>query len=146
MRVARKFRTYLTSKSPDFGEADTLDACDEKTDTPVEAKREKPWGYERPICEFRGVFLKELFIRKGTISSLHFHEHKDELFYIVRGSIKVLLDETETLMGPGDTLRISPGRPHRIIPLEDSLILELGTRMFGDIFRLEDKYQRAKQE
>ena len=123
-----------------------MDARDEKAETPLEAKREKPWGYERPIGEFRGIFLKELFIRKGTKSSLHYHEHKEELFYLVSGKIRVLVGEREILMGPGDSLRISPGQQHRIIPEEDSLILELGTRMFGDVFRIDDEYQRPKRE
>ncbi len=124
----------------------TLDACDEKIETSLEAKREKPWGYERPIGEFRGIFLKELFIRKGSKSSLHYHERKDELFYLVRGKIIVLVEGKEIQMTPGDSLRISPGQHHRIIPKEDSLILELGTQMFGDVFRIDDDYQRSKRE
>ncbi|MFX1476459.1 MAG: cupin domain-containing protein [Promethearchaeota archaeon] len=123
-----------------------MDTYGEKTEISKEAKIEKPWGYERPIGEFRGIFLKELFIRKGTKSSLHYHAHKDELFYLVNGRITVLLEDSEILMKPGDSLCITPGQQHRIIPHEDSLILELGTRMFGDVIRIEDDYQRPKSE
>ena len=90
-----------------------MDSYDEKAETPQDTKRDKPWGYERPIGEFRGIFLKELFIRKGAKSSLHYHELKDELFYLVRGKITVLVDEKEIQMKPGDSLRILPGQQHR---------------------------------
>jgi mannose-6-phosphate isomerase-like protein (cupin superfamily) len=123
-----------------------LDTNGEPPVSSEDAKREKPWGYERPIGEFRGIFLKELFIRKGSKSSLHYHAHKDEFFYLVKGKITVLVEDKEILMTPGDSLRITPGQQHRIIPQEDSLILELGTRMFGDVTRVADDYQRPKSE
>lgn len=123
-----------------------MDICDEKGITPQAAKREKPWGYERPIGEFRGIFLKELYIRKGTKGSLHYHSHKYELFYLVKGEITVLVEGKEVQLKPGDSLQISPGQHHRIIPQEDSLILEMGTQMFGDLTRVEDDYHRPKCE
>lgn len=115
-------------------------------DVPLGKRKDKPWGYERPVAEFQGVFLKELFLRKGSESSLHYHESKEELFYIVKGRIKVQLDQEEEDLEPGDVLLISPGQRHQIRPLEDTLILELGTRMFGDVIRIKDKHGRPKRE
>lgn len=123
-----------------------MEKRDKACDGSQEERREKPWGYERAIGTFRGVFLKELFIRKGTRSSLHYHVQKDELFYLVRGEITVVVEDQEVHMKPGDSLCISPGQPHRIIPKEDSLILELATCMFGDVIRLDDDYHRSKCE
>ena len=119
---------------------------DSEWDVPLGKKKEKPWGYERPIAVFQGVFLKELFLRKGKVGSLHFHEEKDEMFYLVSGHLKVILEDKEHELTPGDTLHISPGQQHRIIPQEDSLILELGTRMFGDVIRIADEYHRPSRE
>jgi mannose-6-phosphate isomerase-like protein (cupin superfamily) len=115
-------------------------------DIPLGQRKEKPWGYERPIAEFQGIHLKELFLRQGTISSLHYHEEKDEFFYIVKGQVQVLLADKKILLRAGDTLRIPPGQQHRIQPLEDTLILELGTKMFGDVVRIADEYNRAERE
>ncbi|MFX1563865.1 MAG: cupin domain-containing protein [Promethearchaeota archaeon] len=112
-------------------------------DVPLGSKKEKPWGYERPIGKFRGIFLKELFFYKGKASSLHYHEEKDEYFYLVRGQLKVLLEDKEVLLNPGDSLHIPKKQRHRLIPQEDTLILELGTRMFGDVIRIKDEYGRT---
>ncbi|MFX1300471.1 MAG: cupin domain-containing protein [Promethearchaeota archaeon] len=113
---------------------------------PLGKQKEKPWGYERPLAEFRGIFLKELFLRKGKPSSLHYHEEKDEFFYIAKGQVRVLLADRELVLAAGDTLHIPPGQEHRIDPIQDTLILELGTRMFGDVIRVADDYDRAKRE
>lgn len=115
-------------------------------DVPLGAKKKKPWGYERPLGKFRGLFLKELFLQKGKASSFHYHEEKDELFYLVRGQLKVLLEDQEVILKPGDTLHIPPKQRHRLIPINDTVILELGTRMFGDVIRITDEYQRTSQE
>lgn len=115
-------------------------------DPPLGHKKKKPWGYERPLAEFHGIFLKELFFRKGQTSSLHFHSEKDEFFYIVNGQVRVHLDEQTIELTAGDTLHIAPNQRHRIQPLQDTLILELGTRMFGDVTRIKDEYDRPTCE
>jgi len=115
-------------------------------EVPFGQQKEKPWGYERPLAEFQGLFLKELFLRKGKLSSLHYHEEKDEFFYIVIGQVRILLAEKEFLLTSGDTIHIPPGQEHRIEPIQDTLILELGTRMFGDVIRVADDYDRARRE
>ena len=123
-----------------------MDESDADWDVPVGVKKKKPWGYERPIAKFRDIFLKELFLLQGKTGSLHYHEEKDEMFYLIRGQLRVLLNDKEVKMNPGDTLRILPGQHHRIIPLKDSLLLEIGTRMFGDVIRIADEYQRPNRE
>jgi mannose-6-phosphate isomerase-like protein (cupin superfamily) len=115
-------------------------------ETPLGHKKKKPWGYERPLAEFQGVFLKELFLRKGHMSSLHFHKEKDEFFYIVQGQVRVRLADETIELKTGDTLHITHGQVHRIQPIEDTLILELGTQMFGDVTRIEDEYDRPTNE
>jgi mannose-6-phosphate isomerase-like protein (cupin superfamily) len=124
-----------------------MDNADDKFEVPEgQQKREKPWGYERAVAEFRGVFLKELFFRAGKTSSLHYHEKKEELFYVARGLVKVVLADHEVQLGPGDTIHIHPGERHRIIPLKDTLVLELGSRLFGDVHRIDDEYHRPSHE
>jgi mannose-6-phosphate isomerase-like protein (cupin superfamily) len=124
-----------------------MDNADDTFEAPEEhEKKEKPWGYERAVASFRGIFLKELFFRAGKISSLHFHETKDELFYIARGQVKVLLENREVRLGPGDIIHIRPGQRHRILPLRDTLILEVSSRLFGDVRRIEDPYNRPDRE
>ena len=124
-----------------------MDNADDKCEAPAEQQKwEKPWGYERAVARFRGLFLKELFFRAGKTSSLHYHEEKDELFYIARGLVKIVLADHEVQLGPGDIIHIHPGERHRIVPLKDTLILEVSTRLFGDIQRIEDAYHRPSHE
>lgn len=119
---------------------------EEEWDVPLGEKKVKPWGYERPLAVFQGIFLKELFFKQGHASSLHYHDEKEELFYLVRGQIQVHIGEKKIQLEPGQTLHIAPSKPHRIIPIKDSLILELGTRMFGDVIRVADDYDRPIRE
>ncbi len=116
------------------------------SEVPYGEKKEKPWGYERPLAEFQGVFLKELYLQKDTASSFHYHEKKDEFFYIIYGKLRVVLGKKEITLNQGDTLHIPPGQQHRLYPLENTLILELGTRMFGDVIRITDDYDRPSRE
>lgn len=117
-----------------------------EVDVPLGQKKEKPWGYERPLTRFQGINLKELFFKANQQSSKHYHKEKDELLYIVYGQVRVLVGEKEVLLLAGDIIHIPPDQPHRICGEHESLLLEVSTRMFGDVFRLEDDYNRASQE
>ena len=46
----------------------------------------------------------------------------------------------------GDSVRISPGRRHRMTAVEDCDIFEVSTPEVEDVVRLEDRYGRAGQE
>jgi mannose-6-phosphate isomerase-like protein (cupin superfamily) len=109
-------------------------------------KKQKPRGYERPLGEFRGLKLKELFFHQGMASSLHYHTKKDEIFYIVLGRIRLIYGDKDEVFEPGETVQIPPGMRHQFYPLEDTLILEVSTQMYGDIVRIEDAYNRPSEE
>jgi len=113
---------------------------------PFGDKKEKPWGYERPVGEFRGLNLKELFFHKGKASSLHYHTKKDEIFYVISGRIRLIYGEKDEVFEVGQTVHIPPEMHHQFHPLEDTLLLEVSTRMWGDIVRIEDEYNRPSEE
>jgi mannose-6-phosphate isomerase-like protein (cupin superfamily) len=49
----------------------------------------KPWGHEKWIASGKPDFkyaLKEIFIKKGTRSSLQFHELKEETNIVTKGT------------------------------------------------------------
>ncbi len=115
-------------------------------EVPLGDQKEKPWGFERPIARFRGLNIKELFFKKGKVSSLHYHKEKDEIFYIISGRIRITINDEEVLLKASQTIHIPPGNNHQFHPLEDTLILEVSTRMFGDIVRLADEYGRPRVE
>ena len=113
---------------------------------PFGEKKTKPWGYERPVGQFRGLNLKELFFLQGMVSSFHYHTKKDEIFYIISGRIRLVYGEKDEVFTAGQSVHIPPNMRHQFHPLEDTLILEVSTQMFGDIVRIEDAYNRPSEE
>ena len=121
-------------------------------------KREsRPWGWFADFSEeIRGKnlgWVKILFVRKGAELSHQYHRLRDELWFVVKGRIKVKLWEKDNYPGnlkereleEGETVFIPKLLVHTCSAMEDSFILELG---FGecreeDIIRLSDKYRRV---
>jgi quercetin dioxygenase-like cupin family protein len=46
-------------------------------------------------------------------------------------------------MEPGMSIRIQPGRKHRMVAVEDCEFFEVSSPEIDDVVRLEDKYGRA---
>ena len=94
---------------------------------------EKMWGYERWIWneEYCG---KILFFRKDCRCSWHYHEKKDEVLYLQRGSILVKYSEgddinkaEEVTLQPGDSFHVYVGLRHQMVALKRSYITEFST-------------------
>jgi len=115
----------------------------------VEAARvEKPWGHELRWAITDRYAGKILHVRKGEALSLQYHERKDEFQYVISGEVEIELGPSEHAMvkrrmGPGDTLRITPGTRHRITALADTDIFEVSSPEIDDVVRLEDRYGRV---
>lgn len=58
--------------------------------------------------------LAEAIVKAGQITTLHQHKQTEELYYILEGTGRMTLAEQEFKVGPGDTICIQPGTPHRI--------------------------------
>ncbi|MFF2952043.1 cupin domain-containing protein [Kitasatospora sp. NPDC057965] len=60
-----------------------------------------------PITSYRSTFAK------GAVGApAHFHTRASELFFVIGGSLQVLLDEKVELLGAGDFLLVPPHTPH----------------------------------
>ena len=108
---------------------------------------EKPWGYEVIWAHSESYVGKELFVREGQALSLQYHELKDETIYVQRGRIEFQIGPRDgelasEVVGPGRSFRLPPGTVHRMLALEDSLLLEVSTPDLDDVVRLEDRYGR----
>ncbi len=100
-------------------------------------RHEKLWGEEHWIVN-RDYCGKKLVLRRGWRCSLHYHERKDEVFYLIAG--RVLLEHAGgwRVMVPGHAQRIPPGTVHRFWGLDDSEIIEFSTHHEDDdSYRLE---------
>ena len=107
---------------------------------------EKVWGSELVIVN-REYCGKILNLKKGYRCSIHYHEKKEETFYILSG--KVLFEtngdfgatDKTYVMLPGHTIHIAPFVSHRFTGLEDSAIIEFSTHHEDS-----DSYRLTKSE
>jgi len=95
----------------------------------------KGWGFEKWIHNSEEYCGKLLYFVKGKCCSWHYHELKDEVFYIQSGKILVKFSEgddisaaTEVILGPGDNFHVYRGLRHRMIALEDTELFEFSTK------------------
>jgi rfaE bifunctional protein kinase chain/domain len=99
---------------------------------------EKAWGYEEWIINMKGAGYcgKKLVLNKGYQCSIHWHEEKDEVFYINQGYVLMIMDGKKELMKPNSRIRIEPGTKHRFIGLTNAEIIE-----FSSFHKEEDSYR-----
>jgi mannose-6-phosphate isomerase-like protein (cupin superfamily) len=115
----------------------------------AEASRfDKPWGYELRWATTDRYLGKILHINRGEALSLQYHEVKDESLLLVTGSLELDLDDDDGKLvrhrlNPGDTVRITAGKRHRMTAIEDSDVFEVSTPEGDDVVRLEDRYGRV---
>lgn len=107
----------------------------------------KPWGYEVIFAHTPQYVGKILFVGAGQKLSLQYHREKDETVFLQNGRIILEVHDGDAInmikMAPGAHFHIPPGTIHRIIALEDSMVLEASTSQLDDVVRIEDDYGRV---
>lgn len=116
--------------------------------------KKTPWGREITVSNAAHVAAKLISIKKGEQTSFKYNKVKFESFACISGKLKVFyansdfFDEPEctlktSILVPGMTLNIQCCCPYRILAIEDSQLLEIGTHGNDDgIVRLIDNYNR----
>ena len=99
----------------------------------------KGWGHEEWIVNSEKYCGKILRFEKGKRCSWHYHNIKDEVFYLLSGKIELRvsdgdnLDESQSLyLEKGETFHVTTGLRHQMIAVEDSELLEVSTQHFED--------------
>jgi mannose-6-phosphate isomerase-like protein (cupin superfamily) len=119
------------------------------TDTST-TRVEKPWGYEDILERNQDFVVKRILLRAGNRSSLQVHERKREWVEVVEGTIELTIGTDQDalekrVLSEGDVYRVPPGTIHRVLAVDDALILEICTPGDDDIIRLDDDYGRRGQ-
>lgn len=107
-------------------------------------KGDKPWGYEKIIVSTEKYLTKELYIKKGECTSLHYHERKDETLHVFKGEGYVELGDRQISLAKNDTVRIQPGISHCIHAVENLILNEYSTPHPDDSVRVKDPYERVE--
>jgi len=82
-------------------------------------------------------------IRKGFSRGGHYHEAKEEIFYVVSGKMRALfldmdnLQKEEAILEKGDKIWIKPRCGHIFYGLEDTLVVEYSPQVYD----MEDSYR-----
>ena len=116
--------------------------------------KEKPWGNETVWATGGNSRIqgKMLHLNKGCRNSLKYNGIKDETLFIVAGCVQLTFSDENfkrhktwqtQVVKVGQTINIQSGCPYRIKAIQDSTIVEIGTRASGDIpVRFHDDYGR----
>ena len=106
----------------------------------------KGWGYEKWIVNTDEYCGKLLFFNEGKRCSWHYHNLKDETFYLQSGRILLYYGDSDDLakandciLEPGDKFHIYRGLRHQMIAVESSELFEFSTEHFD-----EDSYRVIK--
>lgn len=99
---------------------------------------ERSWGTLQTIDISGGDrCTKRLRLFQGMCSSCHYHEKRDEIWVILEGRGKLILNDDLISLNPGSTVRIPKGQHHIVKAITDLDFLEihLGEEQEDDIIR-----------
>jgi mannose-6-phosphate isomerase len=117
----------------------------------------KPWGREVWVNFTKGenvgdfdkkYIMKKLYINKNTKTSFQYHKHKIETNFLISGSIEAWFEVEpgkieKKILKAGAIWSIPNGIKHRIITLEDIVLMEASTPEVDDVIRIEDDTLRG---
>ena len=79
----------------------------------------------KPMVVGDGMLLIELFQEKGVRVPEHVHGDHESIVYLVKGSMRLVIDGREFVARAGDAWRHPPGVPHWSEALEDCVAIEI---------------------
>jgi len=89
----------------------------------------KVWGETTCIFQTDTVSAHYLRIKEGGYCSDHQHRHKSNVFYVIRGKLKITINtgagEDRTVLTDGQSTAVPPGLWHKFEALEDTECIEI---------------------
>lgn len=86
---------------------------------------EKSWGTFIVIDVQPGSMTVKIGLRSGSRMKYHSHELRDEVWTILSGTGKTIVDGMEQLVCPGDVISIAAGCKHTLLATTDMNIIEV---------------------
>lgn len=98
---------------------------------------EKSWGSYRVLDVEDNSMTVKVTLNPGHKMNYHSHERRDEIWNIISGSGKAVIDGVEQIIGPGDVIRMQVGQKHTVIAGDEPLqIIEV---QLGNDISVSDK-------
>ena len=101
---------------------------------------EKSWGNFRIIDVGDGSITAKVQVRSGMRMSYHSHKHRDEMWVIVSGKGRTIVDGMEQIVKPGDVVTMQAGCRHTIIADSEIELIEV---QMGKEISVHDKKKYA---
>lgn len=99
---------------------------------------EKSWGSFTVLDVQEESMTIKVQLRPGNQLHYHSHEHRDEVWTVISGRGRTILDGVEQEVGPGDVIRMPAGCRHTIIADLPLQVIEVQT---GGEITVEDKHK-----
>lgn len=97
---------------------------------------EKSWGTYTVIDVQPGSMTVKLSMRKGEHLTYHMHNYREEVWTVVNGQGKAIVDGMEQILRTGDVITIAAGCKHTVEAVTDLDIIEV---QLGDEISASDK-------
>ena len=111
-----------------------------------ETREIRPWGYFERFVLNTQCTVKLVYVDPEKRLSLQYHRNRSEFWKVVKGPVKVQVDDKTMILQTGESITVPQKATHRLIGAgTDGIILEISTGDFdeSDIVRLEDDYKRS---
>ena len=110
-------------------------------------KEKRPWGEFENLLDVEYCKVKQIIIQPGQAPSYQYHFKREEVWVVVKGEGKLILDDVESSVSPGSIVNVPVETKHRIRNTGDENLIFIEVQLgeyFGedDIVRLEDDYDR----
>lgn len=87
-----------------------------------------------------GYCGKFLFVDDGQTCPYHKHNRKHETFFVMKGTVRMVIDGQEKVLEQGDGLAMPPGQRHSFTGIGPALLLEVSMPSIrGDSFFTDSK-------
>ena len=108
----------------------------------------RPWGFYTVLGSGQSYKMKKIVVNPGQVLSLQMHYHRSEYWTVIKGTAKVTIGATESMVHENESVFVPQTAKHRIenpgiLPLE---IIEVQKGNYlgeDDIVRFDDKYGRV---
>lgn len=97
---------------------------------------EKSWGTYQVLDDQDYCKTIKLDIKHGKCMTYHCHQYRDEIWNVIKGSGKVIIDDKELFVNDGDVINIKAGSKHTIVADTSMSIIEI---QLGKDINVKDK-------
>lgn len=104
---------------------------------------EKSWGSYRVLDAEDGSLTIKVTLKPGHSMNYHCHQHRDEVWVVIAGRGRIMLDGMRRTVHSGDIVSMKAGCYHTILALTELKIIEV---QVGEEINTDDKMMHLKVE